>query len=151
MAITMYELRKNVKSLEKRVDELCKSESFADGAVDDKIEQLHTKSGSGSVGDIPENSVAEGSFVDGTVKKPERGLDSKGGSGASVGDKFVSANQTGRYINDGSKDKEEMIKGCSAKKGVKAKKGGKADKVPAKTNVGAKKAGVPAPKGGKKK
>ena len=150
MAITMYELRKNVKNLEKRVDELCK-EDVTDGAKDAKVEQLHTKSGSGSVGEIPEDSMAEGSVVDGTVKKPERGLDSKGGSGASVGDKFISANQTGRYINDGAKDKEEMIKGCSAKKPAAKKKGGKADKVPAKTNVGAKKAGVPAPKGGKKK
>ena len=151
MAITMHELRKNVKSLEKRVDELCKSDAFTDGAVEDKVEQLHTKSGSGSTGDVPEHSVAEGSFVDGTVKKPERGLDSKGGSGASVGDKFVSANQTGRYVNDGAEDKEEMIKGCSAKKPAEKKKSGKADKVPAKTNVGAKKAGIPAPKGGKKK
>lgn len=152
MAITMSELKKNVAELQKQVDELCKDGTFIDGAVEEKIEQLQTKSGSGKDAKPDPHTMTEGSFVDGTVKEPEKAMDSKAGSGAGVADKFIGINQTGRHFNDGSKDKEEMIKGCGAKgKKVPAKAGGKkvgTGKGPAKVAQRAKTSGIPSPKGG---
>jgi hypothetical protein len=146
MAITMSNLKKNMRTLEKRVDALCKAETFIDGAVEEKIDQLQTRSGSGKTAAPDPHNMSEGEFVDGTVKKPEKAMQSRSGSGAGVGDKFVGINQTGRHFNDGAVDKEEMVKcGCGASKKT-AKKG--KGKGPAKVAQRAKSAGVPTPKGG---
>lgn len=118
----MNELKKNMKNLDKRVDELCKGSAFVDGAVTSKIEQLKPSGGSGASGDVPKNNMVSGAFVDGTQKGVERGMNSKGGSGAGVNGKFVGTKQTGRYFNEGSSDSEEMIKAKSAAKKKDAKK-----------------------------
>ena len=150
MAITMSNLKKNMRTLEARVDNLCKTETFIDGAVEEKIDQLQTKPGSGKTAAPDPHNMAEGEFVDGTVKDPERGMENRAGSGAGVGDKFLGMNQTGRHFNDGTKDKEEMIKcgscGSMVKKKGAAKKG--TGKGPAKVAQRAKTSGVPNPKGG---
>jgi len=146
MAITMSNLKKNMRTLEQRVDALCKAETFIDGAVEEKIDQLQSKSGSGKTANPDPHNMSEGEFVDGTVKKPEKAMPSKAGSGAGVGEKFVGMNQTGRHFNDGATDKEEMVKGCGLAKKKTAKKG--TGKGPAKVAQRAKSAGVPNPTGG---
>lgn len=110
MAITMAELKKNVKALEEQVDTLCKSASFTDGAATSRIEQLNTKAGSGKTADPNIGDMTSGAVVDANqTRAVQRGLTTKGGSGASVGSKFVGT-QGGRYFNDGTTDSEEMIK-----------------------------------------
>lgn len=145
----MAQLKKNLKKLDERVDNLCKAEAFTDGAVEPKVKQLDgVKAGSGTTGDVPKDEMTSGAFIDGAQKKEvERALDSKAGSGASVGEKFANVtNQTGKHFNDGAKDKEEMQK-CPTMKAKPHVKNvsGKGSKNPADK---AKKAKVPGPKGG---
>lgn len=151
MSVTMAQLKKNLRKLDDRVDNLCKSETFTDGAVENKFKQLETKGGSGTSGDVPKHTMTEGSFVDGTEKKVERAMNSKDGSGAGVSEEYANiTHQTGTHFNDGAVDKEEMQKKCAGgKMGGKKMRGslpsGKGDKNPAKK---ASKAGVPAAKRG---
>jgi hypothetical protein len=149
MSITMAQLKKNLKRLDERVDNLRKAEAFTDGAVESKVKQLEgVKAGSGTTGDVPKNDLASGAFVDGAQKKEvARDLNSKAGSGAAVSEKFANVtNQTGKHFNDGAKDKEEMQKCPKSMAKPKTKSvAGKGSKNPADK---AKKAKVPSPKGG---
>jgi len=148
MSITMAQLKKNLKRLDERVDNLRKTDAFTDGAVEPKVKQLETKGGSGQTGDVPKHTMTEGSFVDGPQKQVERALNSKGGSGATVGEQFANiTHQTGKHFNDGAVDKEEMQKKANAlktKPHVKSVKGA-GSKNPADK---ATKAKVPTPTGG---
>jgi hypothetical protein len=120
MSITMAQLKKNLKTLDERVDRLHKSETFTDGAVEDKFKQLETRSGSGQTGNVPEHTMTDGSFIDGAQKDGiERGMNSKAGSGATVSEEFLTRH-TGRHFNDGTVDKEEMQKQCA----MSGKRGG---------------------------
>jgi hypothetical protein len=149
MSITMDQLKKNLKKLDERVDSLCKSDAFTDGAVEPKVKQLETKAGSGQSGEVPKHTMTEGSFVDGPQKQVERALNSKAGSGAGVSEEYANiTHQTGKHFNDGAVDKEEMQKCPAGKMKTKAHPGstkGSGSKNPADK---AKKAKVPNPKGG---
>lgn len=152
MTIVMAELKKKLGKLDARVDELAKSETFTDGAVENAIKQLQNKSGSGTTGNVPEHTMTEGTFNDGAQKKGvERMLPQKAGSGAAVGEKFANTtNQTGRMFNDGAVDKEEMIKAKG--KTIPATGNNKKGKGegPADPKGRAQKSGVPAATGGDK-
>lgn len=144
MSITMAQLKKNLKTLDERVDRLHKADAFTDGAVESKIKQLETKGGSGQSGEVPKHTMTEGSFVDGPQKGVERALNSKAGSGAGVSEEYANiTHQTGKHFNDGAVDKVEMQKCPTSKMKPKVKSTkGKGSKNPADK---AKKAGVPAP------
>jgi hypothetical protein len=149
MSITMAQLKKNLKTLDERVDRLSKAEAFIDGAVEPKVEQLQTKSGSGTSGDVPKHTMTEGTFVDGTQKDVERAMPQKDGSGATVSEEYANiTHQTGKHFNDGAVDKEEMQKCPAGKKGTPMrgkKSSGTGPKNPADRASAAK---VPKPSGG---
>jgi hypothetical protein len=142
---TKQEINKaKLGEMTKRVDELCKDTTFTDGAGGDKVEQFHASPGSGKTATPEKGKMDDGA----TGEKPEKGLNSKGGSGASANDQFTGMNQTGATFKDGSKD-TEITKGKAKgkaipKKGkgnIKGEKGGIATPASAK---------VPAPKKSKK-
>jgi len=149
MSITMAQLKKNLKTLNERVDRLHKTDAFTDGAVENKFKQLEVKGGSGQSGDVPKHTMTEGSFVDGTQKQEERAMNSKAGSGAGVSEEYANVtHQTGKHFNDGAVDKEEMQKCPSAKMKTKPRVKsvkGKGNKNPAAKASAAK---VPRPTGG---
>jgi hypothetical protein len=132
------------------VDRLHKSETFTDGAVESKVKQLETKSGSGQSGEVPKHTMTEGSFVDGAQKAGiDRDLNSKAGSGANVSEEYANVtHQTGKHFNDGAVDKVEMQK-CPMPKGTKGGTPMRGSPAKGKSVAPSKKAkGVPNPKGG---
>ena len=140
-------INKSLAELNKKIEDMKKSESIVNGAVDEMVQQFQPKSGSGTSGSVPKDEYGDANGVSDGVKVQEKKvMNQRAGSGAGVGEEYLGQGKEGKNVNNAAFGTKEVMTKAKAhgkmpqkpKKNVKGSKGGIPNNKTAK---------VPAPKG----